>query len=248
MIFHCPDCHQEFDQGVSRCSDCSGQLLEGPAPVAQVEEPKLGPLDALGDLVVAGSSPNEAEIRFLEGLLRSEQIPTRVTTRGVSDLGVFSGTPVTYHLLSVPRENQEDAVPICTQFREHRPLEDVQFSDPVEEEAPQAKPAAPRKPAYGTGGSALLTLVFAASVAIAVGFSIMTPPYETDPAGIYRYRGGGSSFLMVGTLAFAALLGGGLGVWVSRRKIATRAVLLLLLAIFVVPLLVNTVWALASLL
>ena len=242
MVFHCPDCQQEFDQGVERCSDCAGPLLEGPLPIAPVEEPTLGPLDAIGDLVAVGSSANEAEIRFLEGLLRSEQIPTRVNARGVSDLGVFSGTPVTYHLLSVPRENQEDAVAICAQVRALKPLEGVQFDDHVEAETPPAATENPRRPSYGTGGAALLTLLFAASVTLAVGFAIVRAPYETDPAGIYRWGGRGPSVLMLGAIGLAALVGGGLGVWVSRRKIATRAVLLLLLAIYLVPWVLSILW------
>lgn len=238
-IRHCPACEQEYDApsgAAPTCADCQGALLAGPLPEPQAPEPD--PLDATGDLETVAVSTNAPHVRFLEGLLREEQMPTQVRLIGSEDLGAYGGFPEPMHVLLVPADRLDEAREICEQARsdslEHADSDALAAPPPADTTLPSDSDD-PGAPPYDRSVPALVGSVV---IMLALSGLVLLLISGSDSAGDSSRTLDSmstTSISMLGAIPAAALIGGGAGIWVLRRKGASRMVLYLLLLMMAVP-------------
>ncbi len=246
MTRHCKACEQEFEQRVAACSECGGPLADEPLPARVPEPPQRDPLDAAGELEVIASSRNEAEIRFLEGLLRSEEIPTGRGSVGVEAIGPFSGIPDPLHTLLVPCARASEAASVAQSFRQHQALEGAVFGEPESEVSLGTRAApgtVPRR--AGPRGDVLFAslLVGGLCLPLLLDKSPEAVRWPHEPAGH-----GPPALGFAGAIAVAWILGARPALWVSRRRGAAALVLCVLLLFYVLEYIAVLVMLLAGVL
>ena len=110
---YCPDCRQEYEQGVGRCGDCGAALAAGAMPGLMAAAP--GPEEKWTVLMRVRRPETAAIVR---GLLESEGFEVEVIDKGASEMPVPAVATVSWLEVWVPESEAAEARGLLNEARE----------------------------------------------------------------------------------------------------------------------------------